>query len=290
MPQETTEGSRPPNTAGSEQDRDRGTGGSGTPAEAPGGSPAQEPADWTEGLNDEQRALLATKGWKAPGAVLESYRHLEKLIGRDKIAIPKDGDGEAWNAVFDRLGRPESAEGYEIAVPEGVERDAAFEEQMRELFHSAGLTKTQVAALSEGWHGYLGGETARGEQLRIERAARDEEALRSEWGGSFDRNMEQARRAARRFGDAETIDGLEEAVGRAAVFKMFARIGSAMAEDDLQGEASESFSQPGSVRAQITALKADPAFREAWLEHSHPGHPQAVARMAALTEKLEILS
>ena len=55
-------------------------------------------------------------------------------------------------------------------------------------------------------------------------------------------------------------------------------------------KASESFAQPGSVRAQIAALKADPAFREAWLEHSHPGHQQAVARMAALTEKLEVLS
>ncbi len=246
--------------------------------------------DWTSELNEEQRSLLETKGWKGPGAVLESYRHLEKLVGRDKIAIPKAGDGEAWNAVYDRLGRPESAEGYEIAVPEGVQRDEAFEEQMRGLFHSAGLTKAQVAKLSEGWHGYLGGENARSEQGRIERAEREDEALRSEWGGAFDRNMEQARRAARSFGDAETIDGLEEAVGRAAVFKMFARIGSAMAEDNLEGEASESFSQPGSVRSQIVSLKADPAFREAWLEHSHPGHQQAVARMAALTEKLEILS
>ncbi len=248
------------------------------------------PADWTSDLSEDQRALLETKGWKGPGAVLESYRHLEKLVGRDKIAIPKAGDSEAWNAVYDRLGRPESAEGYEISVPDGVQRDAAFEEQMRGLFHSAGLTKAQVAALSEGWHGYLGSESARAEQGRIERAEQEDEALRSEWGSSFDRNMEQARRAARSFGDAEIIDGLEESVGRAAVFKMFARIGAAMAEDSLEGEGGESFSQPGSVRAQIASLKADPAFREAWLEHSHPGHQQAVARMAALTEKLEILS
>lgn len=246
--------------------------------------------DWTSELTEEQRALLETKGWKGPGAVLESYRHLEKLIGRDKIAIPKTGDSEAWNAVYDRLGRPESAEGYEIAVPEGVQRDEAFEEQMRGLFHAAGLTKAQVAKLSEGWHGYLGSETARAEQSRIDRAEREDETLRSEWGGNFERNMEQARRAARSFGDARIIDGLEETVGRAAVFKMFARIGAAMAEDSLEGEGGESFSQPGSVRAQIAALKADPAFREAWLEHSHPGHQQAVARMAALTEKLELIS
>lgn len=281
MPQETAEGSMPPAEMRAGEEERQGTGGV--------KSPASEP-DWTSGLNEEQRALLQTKGWKGPGAVLESYRHLEKLIGRDKIALPKEGDTEAWDAVYERLGRPDTAEGYEIAVPDGVERDAAFEERMRGLFHKAGLTRAQVAALAEGWHGYLGAETARGEDARIERAEREEEALRSEWGGSFDRRMEQARRAARRFGDAEIIDGLEEAVGRAAVFKMFARIGSAMAEDDLDGEAGESFSQPGPVRAQIAALKADPAFREAWLEHSHPGHQQAVARMAALTEKLEVLS
>lgn len=287
MPQETTEGSMPPEAApgeGSELEK-------GAVAEFPGeGLSNGEAADWTSGLSEEQRALLETKGWKGPGAVLESYRHLEKLIGRDKIAIPKAGDNEAWNAVYDRLGRPESAEGYEITVPEGVQRDEAFEQQMRGLFHDVGLTKAQVEKLSEGWHGYLGGETVRAEQGRLERAEREDEALRSEWGGSFERNMEQARRAARSFGDARIIDGLEETVGRAAVFKMFARIGAAMAEDSLEGEGGESFSQPGSVRAQIADLKSDPAFREAWLEHSHPGHQQAVARMAALTEKLEILS
>ena len=89
--------------------------------------------------------------------MLESYRHLEKLIGRDKIALPKEGDAEAWNAVYDRLGRPENAEGYEIAVPEGLERDSAFEEQMRGLFHKAGLTKMQVAALAEGLARLSGG-------------------------------------------------------------------------------------------------------------------------------------
>lgn len=289
MPQETTEGSMLPDELMNSQSDD-GREASVTTGATSSVSPSAEGPDWTSGLSEEQRSLLETKGWKGPGAVLESYRHLEKLVGRDKIAIPKAGDHEAWNAVYDRLGRPESAEGYEIAVPEGVQRDEAFEEQMRGLFHSAGLTKSQVEKLSEGWHGYLGSEYTRSEQSRIERAEREDEALRSEWGGSFDRNMEQARRAARSFGDAETIDGLEEAVGRAAVFKMFARIGSAMAEDNLEGEGGESFSQPGSVRSQIASLKADPAFREAWLEHSHPGHQQAVARMAALTEKLEILS
>jgi hypothetical protein len=285
MSPETTDGSMTP--------EEMQTGQEDGPTAGSGAEPAVQGSDtrsWTEDLSDAQRALLETKGWKAPGAVLDSYSHLEKLIGRDKIAIPKDGDSEAWDAVFERLGRPRSAEDYEIAVPEGVPRDEAFEARMRGLFHSAGLTRAQVSALSEDWHSYLGAEGERAEQQRIAKAEDEETALRSEWGGSYDRNMEQARRAARRFGEAATIDGLEEAVGRAAVFKMFARIGSAMAEDDLNGEAGESFSSTGSVRSQIAALKADPAFREAWLEHSHPGHQQAVARMAALTDKLEILS
>lgn len=40
------------------------------------------------------------------------------------------------------------------------------------------------------------------------------------------------------------------------------------------------------IKDQIANLKADPAFRDAWLTKTHPGHKQAVARMAELKSAL----
>ena len=39
------------------------------------------------------------------------------MIGQDKVVIPtKNSTEEAWNEVYDKLGRPESADKYSLNV------------------------------------------------------------------------------------------------------------------------------------------------------------------------------
>ena len=39
----------------------------------------------------------------------------QKMIGQDKVVIPTNNSTEeAWNEVYDKLGRPESAEKYSL--------------------------------------------------------------------------------------------------------------------------------------------------------------------------------
>ena len=86
---------------------------------------ADETTKWYEslGLADENIGVIQTKGWENADALISSYRELEKHIGADKndfIKMPKVGDGETpdYSEVFARLGRPETADGYELSDSE----------------------------------------------------------------------------------------------------------------------------------------------------------------------------
>src|SRR4051812_33433335 len=95
-------------------------GGTGTAAPAAGtGAPAA--FDWkTAGLDDASAAFVAEKQFKDMSTAIQSHRNLEKLVGvpADKLLrLPTDDSPEAWNAIYDKLGRPKDAAGYNLPLP-----------------------------------------------------------------------------------------------------------------------------------------------------------------------------
>ena len=81
---------------------------------SPGVDPAAERhqkgpvAPWLDGVQDtELREFIQNKGWNDPGEMAQGYRNLEKLVGGEKVPLPKgDTDNEGWERVYKALGRP----------------------------------------------------------------------------------------------------------------------------------------------------------------------------------------
>ncbi|MBL8709838.1 MAG: hypothetical protein JNL25_11640, partial [Rhodospirillaceae bacterium] len=44
--------------------------------------------DWQSTLEPELGQLVEQKGWRSPSDVLSSYRHLERLVGAERIVLP----------------------------------------------------------------------------------------------------------------------------------------------------------------------------------------------------------
>ena len=45
----------------------------------------------------------------------KSYINATQMIGKDKVAVPnKNSTEDQWNEVYDKLGRPESADKYSL--------------------------------------------------------------------------------------------------------------------------------------------------------------------------------
>lgn len=144
---------------------------------------------------------------------------------------------------------PETADGYEIPVPEGEPPE--FAKAVAPLFHKAGLSPDQAKALATGWNEMQAAERA-ADAERVAAAERESAALaerqqadlKREWGDKFDANTELARRAIRSGmaaaglkddGMAEMIGSLEKAHGFGAVHKFFAALGAPMAEAPAHG-------------------------------------------------------
>lgn len=145
--------------------------------------------------------------------------------------LPKDGDSEAWSALYAKLGRPESAEGYELPVPEG--QDGAFAKQTSGWMHELGLNKQQAQGLAEKWNAHQA-QQAEAQQVAITKQAEtDLTTIKQEWGAQFDENKAVMAKAVNTFAPPEFIEMLDKSglINSPVIAKMFLKIGAAINED-----------------------------------------------------------
>lgn len=223
-------------------------------------------ADWTQTIpSEDTRNWITAKQFKDPGALAESYRNLEKLVGAgpDKIIkLPTDDKPEAWNEVYNRLGRPEKADGYKIPVPEGG--DANFAKTAAEWFHSAGLTQKQAETVAAKWNEFAGAQAQGQAESMVVKGTEQRQALEKEWGAALEQNLGVAKKAAAAFGfDQATIDALQSAMGYDGVMKFMHNIGSKVGEDSFvsgAGGNNGGVPTPSQATAEIALLRKDPDF------------------------------
>ena len=234
-----------------------------TPA---GAASTQTAADWTSGLNEEQKAFQATKQYESPGALIDAYRNMEKLLGvKDRLLeLPADEDPAKWNAVYDRLGRPKEPKEYGFKAGEG--EDAKFLEWATGTFHGLGLNKKQAEGLLKKWNEYVGGVTTAQKQELAGMIETDEKALKTEWGLAYQQNEALVDRAAEMLGlKDEQLVKLRETFGYAGAMRFLHSIGSKLGEDSFHagGDTSGGFSgamTPMQARAKIGELRKDLEF------------------------------
>ncbi|WP_369064770.1 hypothetical protein [Burkholderia gladioli] len=174
-------------------------------APAAGADTANVPPDWLQGIDDaELRTFVEGKGFKSAGEALAALREVEG-----------------------KYAAPDKPEGYELG-------DGDFAKTAATWFHENGVPAATAKALAGKWNTYVQDQTAAAEAARVAAGEQQITALRTEWGDSYDKNVELGRQAMRKFGvSGEVIDKLAGASGDAAVIKTFSQIGAAISEGTL---------------------------------------------------------
>ena len=184
---------------------------------------------WGE-LSAEDESYLDKKGLKSPVDLLKSYRELEKAYS-SKISLPKDGDKEALDKLYSRLGMPEDSKGFDINFAQEDEQDG---EKFKQVCLENNILPQSAKALYE-WYAKNREEClAKSEEERVENSMREAEELQNEWGAKSVRNTELMKRGIRLFvGDDENvIDDIERALGTRRMMEVFCRLGEAISEDN----------------------------------------------------------
>jgi len=223
--------------------------------------------DWRAAIAEPGLRRVAEK-FTSPAEVVKSYAALQSRLGRSVVKPGPDAGVEELAAYRRQLGVPESAEGYDVQLPEdlppALASDAAGEALQRDFLkamHEAGASNDVVQKALDWYYGNAAQGLAQQEKSAAERRAEAEASLRHEWGGDHERNLTFARRAVQSFGDSAFVDFLEsqQAEGvklgdHPAFVRAFAAIGRSMGEDVPLSGAGENGG--GRLQARIDAVHA----------------------------------
>jgi len=239
---------------------------------------------WYDQIQDaDLRGYLQKKGWKEPADLAVGYRNLEKLVGQDKLVMPKgEADTDGWNRVYEALGRPKTADGYKLPVPDG--QDGDFSKQAASKFHELGLTGKQGTALAEWWNSVQSAATEQYKTTMAQRSDADITELKGEWGQAWAENVELGTRAAREFGlSRDVLAKMESAIGTKALMQLLSRIGRGLIEHDFEGgRATNSFGMtPEAAKSRVRDLLKDTDWSSKYLKGS-ADHFNEMARLMAL--------
>jgi len=238
-------------------------GGAGTPA----------PFDWkTAGLAPGHLALVTERGWKSPDDLMTSFRHLEGATGvppERLIKLPgaKDAaDPKVWNDIYTKLGRPETADQYNIPVPQGEKGEFAAE--IKPVLHKIGLTQSQATELGTWWNEKVVA-TQKAQQAELEAThAKEVGELKSAWGADYDQRAGLVDKAAESFGmNQEQLDALKVVMGPKGAMNFLYNIGSKIAVEDktvpgMSGQKTNVGMTPEVAAARLAEMKKDKTFAQ----------------------------
>jgi len=247
-------------------------------AAAPVETVAQAPEvlpEWAKDFSPAAQSVIAAKKWAKPEQAVESYANLEKLLGGDKIALPKDENDPAWADVWKKLGALEKPDEYAgmVKPADGVpDLDPGFVGAMSDLAAKARLTPAQWATLVEGYQSLSkqaaeadGGAEAEAEQ----NLEREVAALKSKLGKEYDAYVADAQRAAMAVKvTPEESAALIGALGYGRAMEIMNGLGSKFGKEAgfIEGKGPQGAMTPEMARARIAELEGDPVFRRALVE------------------------
>lgn len=250
-------------------------------------------ASWRDALPEDLRENESLKSIKDLGSLAKGYVHAQKAIGNN-VAVPsKDSPQEEWDAFFAKAGRPETADDYDfgsVQSPEGVGIDEGLQSKFMEQAHQMGLSQRQAAGMFGWYQGLMGEKIAQDQEAWDQGMASSKSELMKEYGAAYEERLGQANAAVREFGGEELLTILAESGmgNNPTVIRAFAKIGQAMANDELFGSGQEVGSgrlTPAEAELEISRLQGDPAFFKSYTDGEDPGHAAALAQMTKLFEQ-----
>jgi len=245
---------------------------------------------WKEAISEEFRNDPNIEKFTEIDALAKSYINATQMIGKDKVAVPnKNSTDDQWNEVYDKLGRPESADKYSLnAKSEVVPIDEQAIKQFAENAHQLGLNNKQAQGILELYKNNMEGMAHQAKVDTETAQAQSTQQLRQEWGREFDTNIKKAGALAKANMNPEILDmQLKDGMrlgDHPEIIKGFAKIAGMMSEDKIVSTESENVSSNTDVETEISDImnnKDGPYWNK-----SHPDHDKMVQQVYTLREML----
>ena len=198
------------------------------------------------------------------GKAVESHLSLEKLLGHEKVPIPKGpDDAEGWNRFSKAMGVPDKAEAYglpDAQIPESLKGMTFDKQKFAETVHAFKLTPGQAKGL---WEAYTNMTKEAYSQAMKDHEAKMTQVvnqLRGEWGDAYETNVDLGQLVINKFAsDKEAQDFVTASLMKHPNgVKFLSKIGSQFAENKIGEFGYTRFSlTPEQAQGEIDAILRD---------------------------------
>jgi hypothetical protein len=191
--------------------------------------------------------------------------------------------------VYDKLGRPADANGYELTMGEGVDADDGMVEWFKKTSHDVGLSGPQAQKLMTAYNEMQGGRTQQATDAVAQTRNEAETELKREWGQAYDQRIGYASAVLANF-EAEDMAELRMSDGsllgdNPAVVKLMSKVGQFIAEktgeDSFAGSKGSGVMAPDEAHSKLREITAPES--PYWSER-HPEHDWYVNEAMRLRE------
>lgn len=248
-----------------------------------------EGPEWLASMPDDLKASKTLSKFKDVENLARGYENAQKLIGRDRITIPKTD--EEFQEAYAKLGCPDDPKKYAFKYDDSKLSDAhkgalaKDVEMFRGWAKAAGLNNAQANMVINKYAEQAGIYAAEDLAKCTAETQACESALRSEWGEAYDLKITIANRVLSRYGDQNMIQAIvDSGLGRNPGFvRMISKLGEMTQEDvGIDKTGGSQVMTPEAIREQIAEVQSHPAY----LDASHPEHKMVVDRAQKLFERL----
>jgi len=249
--------------------------------------PQEQQVDFQSLIPESYKEEKSLQNFSNMDDFVKSYLHSQKLVGADKIPVPnKLATDEDWNAVYERLGRPETPDGYKYELPKETKLEEKTLKAFSEEAHKLGLLPKQAQGIINYYNSIA--EQSEQNALVNEEAAKAEAEveLRKEYGPAYDLKIAQARNLATNTFGADFLRNTKLADGSVLgnhpqVVRAFADLASKISEDGIvQGEATSAMTVK-EIDSEIESLTQPGS---AYWDKTHVNHRKAVGEVQRLYE------
>lgn len=236
---------------------------------APVADPVVMPYDWKSNLPADVANSPTMKTYDSSKEGLAkfatSHLELEKLLGTEKVPIPKGPeDVDGWNRFSKAMGIPDKANEYglpDVEMPKDMQGMVFDKQKFAEVVHSFKLTPAQAKGL---WGAYTEmSKTAYAQAMKThaDNMTQVVNRMRGEWGDAYDSNVELGQLVINKFAsDQDAQDFVTATLSKdPRGIKFLAKIGSQFAENKVGEFGYKRFSlTPEQAQAELDAIRNDP--------------------------------
>ena len=195
---------------------------------------------------------------------VKSHLLLEKLLGYEKVPIPKSKDDTvAWEIFSKAMGIPEKAEGYglpDVEIPESMKGLAFDKAKFSEIVHQQKLTPDAAKGL---WGAYT--EMTKQAYAKAMKDQQDKitgliNQMKGEWGDAYQSKVELGQMVINKFSEnQETNDFITATLSQdPRGIKFLAMIGDQFAENKIGEFKYQRHSlTPDEAQAEIDSIRRD---------------------------------